>query len=119
MNKMVKLYNTSKNNTIVCEQVVIADSFLKRLKGLLGKKTLPNSQCLWIKDCPSVHTFFMRFSIDVVFVDKKLKVTNIHKNLEPWRMTPLFQIKNNSCFEFKAGELSDTIKLGDQLDVQT
>ena len=116
---MIKLYNKTNNNSCVCENVIVADTFLKRLKGLLGKNTLPASECLWIKDCPSVHTFFMRFSIDVVFVDKSLKVTNIHKNLNPWRMTPLLKIKNNSCFEFKGGSLPEDLNLGDQLDVHS
>jgi len=116
---MVKLLNVTKNNNCISDSVHIADTFKKRLVGLLGKKTLPDSECLWIKDCPSVHTFFMNFSIDVVFVDKNLKVTNIHKNLTPWRMTPLFQIKNNSCFEFKAGCLPENINLGDQLNVHS
>lgn len=116
---MIKLYNKTNHNSCLSETVIVADTFTKRLKGLLGKKTLPAHQCLWIKDCPSVHTFFMKFPIDVVFVNKTLKVTKIHKNLKPWRMTPILQFKNNSCFEFKAGSLPDDLKLGDQLDVHS
>lgn len=96
----------------------MANTFVTRLKGLLGKKHFGNNQSLWIKDCPSVHTFFMQFPIDVVFHDKDMKVTLIIENLKPWRMTKIFQFKNDSCFEFNAQKISKKISKGDFLDVR-
>lgn len=111
-----KLTNkTSKK--VVAEHVILADSFLKRSKGLLGKKSFEKENTLWIKRCQSIHTFFMRFSIDVVFVDKDLKVTNMYLSLKPWRVTP-YAFKAKSVFEFSAGTINpDEVAIGDQLYV--
>lgn len=111
-----KLINKTTNKEIA-QQVVRAESLYERTKGLLGRKSLPSNEVLWIDRCPSVHTFFMQFPIDVVFVDKDMKVTKVHKNLKPWRMTPPLQFKNHSCFEFAADTVKDSIKEGDKLYV--
>lgn len=113
-----RLINQS-TNTEVAKQVTKAKSFYQRAKGLLGRKSLPPEEVLWIDRCPSVHTFFMKFPIDVVFVDKDMKVTKIVSNLKPWRMTAILQFKNHSCFEFSANTISKKIKEGDKLYVQT
>jgi uncharacterized membrane protein (UPF0127 family) len=113
-----KLVNKTTNKEIA-KQVVRAESLFERTKGLLGRKSLPSDEVLWIDRCPSVHTFFMRFPIDVVFVDKNMNVTRVHKNLKPWRMTPILQFKNHSCFEFAANTIKDSIKEGDKLDVHS
>jgi len=113
-----KLINTT-TNTQIAKQVVKAKSLYSRVKGLLGRKSLPDDEVLWIDPCPSVHTFFMQFPIDVVFVDKDMKVTKVHKNLKPWRMTAPLQFKNHSCFEFAAHTVKDNIKEGDKLYVHT
>lgn len=113
-----RLINHSTNTEIV-KNVIKAKSFFQRAKGLLGKNSIPSDEVLWIERCPSVHTFFMKFPIDVVFVDKEMKVTKIHKNLKPWRMTAILQFRNHSCFEFSANTVLDKIKKGDKLYVQT
>ena len=111
-----RLLNQTTNQEIA-KQVVRAENLYARTKGLLGRKNLPLSEVLWIDRCPSVHTFFMQFPIDVVFVDKNMKVTKVHKNLKPWRITPPLQFKNHSCFEFAANTIKDKIKEGDRLHV--
>jgi len=62
-----------------------ADSFRARLRGLLGRRELPPGEGLWIVPCRSVHTAFMRFPIDVVFLDLQGRVTALHRRLPPWR----------------------------------
>ena len=62
----------------------IADSFFARLKGLMGRKKLPQGQGLLILPCNSIHMLFMRFAIDAVYVDKNFVVKKIVKNLRPW-----------------------------------
>ena len=113
-----KLINKT-TNTEITKQVVRAKTLYSRAKGLLGRKSFSSDEVLWIARCPSVHTFFMQFPIDVVFVDKNMNVTKIHKNLKPWRMTTPLQFKNHSCFEFAANTVKDNIKEGDQLYVRT
>ena len=58
-----------ENGEFLCNAMV-ADSMKSRGIGLLGKKSLPDDQGLWIKPCTSVHTFFMRFPIDILYLDK-------------------------------------------------
>jgi len=125
MHGTLKLLNKTSQLEIA-QNVRIADSFYARAKGLLGERGLPNGQTLWIKGtrftaCNSIHTWFMSFRIDVVFVDDNLKVKAVYENLGPWRMTwPVAGA--TSVFEFAAGSLrtdSDTcaITVGDQLHV--
>lgn len=69
------------DNKIVLNKVVLADSFFKRLIGLLGKGKLDNEEGLLICHCRQVHTFFMKFNIDVVFLSKQLEVLYIQEDL--------------------------------------
>jgi uncharacterized membrane protein (UPF0127 family) len=57
----------------------------ERMAGLLPRKALARDEALWIAPCTSIHTFFMRFPIDVAFLDKKGKVLAIYENMPPWR----------------------------------
>ena len=61
-----------------------ANTFFKRLKGLMGKKSLEDGNGLLLKNCKSVHTYFMRFTIDVVYLDKNFIVLE-KQNLQPWK----------------------------------
>lgn len=65
-------------------EVMIADSFLLRLRGLMGQNRLPKATGLLLSPCNSVHMCFMRFAIDVVYLDKEYKIIKIVKNLRPW-----------------------------------
>jgi uncharacterized protein len=62
---------------VVCERCEVADSFLSRLRGLLGRDQLPAGRGLLLSPASSVHTFFMRFPIDVVFLDRSLVVQRV------------------------------------------
>jgi len=110
------LFNTTTGEQVA--EVTLAKSISSRLVGLLRHKKLEEHKTLWLLPCPSIHTFFMKFSIDAVFVDKKMTVTNVHVNVKPWRMTPILKFKNHSCFEFAAFASQNKIKKGDKLNVQ-
>lgn len=94
-----------ENRTVLATRVDIAESFVARSKGLLGRTNLPTGDALWIKRCNSIHTFFMKFSIDAIFVDDKMRVVSMHENLRPWRITKLY-FKASSVFELPAGTLA-------------
>jgi len=119
----MKLINKSRNMTSeIASDVRIARSFYARTKGLLCESGLPAGAALWILDCRSIHTFFMRFRIDAVFVDHDLIVKAVHRDLGPWRMTwPVFNATSVSVFELPAGTLNtspiETIEIGDRLYV--
>ncbi|MZQ76185.1 MAG: DUF192 domain-containing protein [Peptoclostridium sp.] len=64
----------------------LAKSFFKRLRGLMGIRGLSEGECLVITPCSSIHTFFMKFDIDVAFVDKDLRVLKIVEDLRPGKL---------------------------------
>lgn len=121
-----------KTKQIIARHILFSHSFFKRVKGLLGYKDWPIHQAMWIKPCSSIHTFFMKFPIDAVFVDKNLCIQSVHENISPWKIVngfgkalnpfvwlfhpSTYQFKNpiHSVFEFKGGQLSQySLKKGD------
>lgn len=112
----MKLINSSKNISFA-DKVEVAENFWSRLIGLLGRNSLNNGTALWIARCPSIHTFFMKFPIDVVFVDTSLKVCACYKNVRPWRLIlPVHGA--SSVFECSIGAISrGQVEKGDQLHV--
>lgn len=65
-----------------------ADAPLSRAVGLLGRDSLGRDEALWIVPCSMVHTFFMRFPIDLLFLDRELRVVHALEALPPWRLSP-------------------------------
>lgn len=112
----MKLLNSSKNLVIV-NNLEKAESFFARLKGLLGQTSLNKDSALWINPCTSIHTFFMRITIDVVFIDGSLKVKKIYTNVRPWRIIwPVWGAR--STIEFANGTVTKLlVEIGDQLNV--
>jgi uncharacterized protein len=104
----------TRGRDVVCERCDVADKALARMRGLLGRKRLPSGHGLLIEPTWSVHTWFMRFPIDVVFLDRDLTVLKIRKHMGPWRTAARFRAR--SALELAAGE-SDRLHLevGDQL----
>jgi len=83
---LYKAINTSTGQ-ILATQVKIASSFRSRSVGLLNRTSLDPQEALLIKPCNSIHTFFMKFPIDVIFLDKQGKVVKIVHNLKAWRLS--------------------------------
>lgn len=72
---------------ILAERVTIADTPITRVRGLLGKTGLKTGEGLLITSCRSIHTFFMKFAIDVVFLGKSGAILKVASNLVPWRLS--------------------------------
>jgi uncharacterized membrane protein (UPF0127 family) len=70
----------------VCERCLVADRILPRMRGLLGRRGLGAGEGLLLRPAPSVQTFFMRFPIDVVFLDRAGTVLKVRSALRPWRV---------------------------------
>jgi uncharacterized protein len=85
-------------------QLKIAQGFIRRLIGLLGKSHLPVTEALQIAPCNAIHTCFMRFPIDVVFVDQYGSVCEVVTHLQPWRFAANKQA--HSVIEMAAGQVS-------------
>ncbi len=86
----------------ICERCVRADTPLSRMKGLLGRDSLPEGEGILLRPASSVHTAFMRFPIDVVFLDRDSRVVKIAHRLNPWKTTAARGAK--AVIELPAGE---------------
>ena len=112
----MQIKNISKE-VLLAKEVHLASSWSQRLKGLLGRAYLPYEEALIIQPCNSVHTFFMRFSIDVIFIDKKGRVVRILPNLSPFRISGLY-FRAFSAIELCAGTIYKTnTEEGDLLQI--
>ncbi|HPL82952.1 MAG TPA: DUF192 domain-containing protein [Candidatus Omnitrophota bacterium] len=105
----MKIVN-SRNKNLLASDVILADSLLKRVKGLLGRKDFPLGSAMIIKPCNSVHTFFMQFPIDLVFMAKDNKVIKSVNSLPPNRLTSIC-LSAYYVIELPAGTLSKTSTL--------
>jgi len=76
----------SENGDVLCDRCLLADTPWTRLRGLLGRKRLDENEGLLIRPAGSVHTFFMRFPIDVVFLTRDDSVVKVVSGLRPWRL---------------------------------
>jgi len=93
--------------TVLAEQAMLADTVFSRLKGLLGRKDLGAHEALVITHCRSIHMFFMRFAIDVVFIDKTHRVVGTVKNIKPFQMSPYF-FRAVAAIELPVGRIQET-----------
>lgn len=100
----MKVINHTRN-TCLAHSVIMADSFLPRLVGLLGRSGLEQGWSLVLKPCQSVHTMFMKFDIDVLFVDRHGKVLHLISGMTPFRFSGIVR-KSHLVLEFPAGTLA-------------
>jgi uncharacterized membrane protein (UPF0127 family) len=100
--------------TLLGDAIDVADTSEKRTTGLLKHTELRAGEGLWIVPCEGVHTFFMKFAIDLVYIDKKHMVRKTVPNVAPWRLSMC--LPAHSIIELPAGTIdpSATCK-GDQL----
>jgi uncharacterized membrane protein (UPF0127 family) len=75
----------AERGSVICERCELADNPWRRLRGLLGRSTLPPGEGLLLRPAAAIHTCFMRFPIDAVFLDSDLRVIRIRERLRPWR----------------------------------
>ena len=107
------LMNDRTGNAVALN-VDLATSRAARRRGLLGRDTLGASDGLLLTPCIAVHTLSMRFSIDVIFIDRDSRVVRVVPDLRPWRMTACFRA--HAVIELAAGTAAATdIQVGDLL----
>jgi uncharacterized membrane protein (UPF0127 family) len=112
----IKVRNETRNTTLA-DAADVADTSEKRRTGLLKHSGLKPGEGLWITPCPSVHTFFMKFPIDLVYLDKKRKVRKVRHAVPAWRMSAC--LAAHSVVELPAGTVEQTgTAVGDQLVIE-
>ncbi len=111
-NKTTELYI---DNKLISPNIVIADTFLKRFKGLMLKKTIPSKTGYFFPGCHSIHTSFMRFSIDLFYLKRQnghYNIVDIRTAIKPWHISSCR--KADSVIEFKSGDIKNVPLLKDK-----
>lgn len=103
---------------MIAAKAEIARSLSARIVGLIGKSGLDEGQGLIIPSCRQVHTFFMRFPIDIIFADRNWAIVGVTNELPPWQVTGYFR-KAAFTLELPAGTISSLrLNIGDRLIVE-
>ena len=106
-------------NQIRLGQIIKAQKLSQRLKGLIPFRSFGKTEIFWIPHCQSVHTFFMKFPLDVIFTDTKFQVIKLFKEV-PSKRVLFGGFKSRHVFEAGAGFISQhNLKRGDQLNVES
>ena len=105
-----------RDGGVVCERCTLAATPLARMRGLLGRRSIGRDEGVLLRPAGSVHTAFMRFAIDVVFVDGDLVVRRVVSELPPWRTAGARRARG--ALELAAGEAARRgIEPGDRLEL--
>jgi uncharacterized membrane protein (UPF0127 family) len=114
---MTLLVRNRTRNTVLGASVNVADTPGTRRTGLLKHTSLPKGEGLWIVPCESVHTFFMKFAIDLIYLDRRHKVRKVRSAVPPWRLSAC--LPAHSVLELPAGTAIETqTQPGDELDFE-
>lgn len=105
------------NQAFLANKALIADNFKSRLFGLIGKASLQPDEGLILTPCSSIHSFFMRFKLDVLFLDRTQRVVSLIKGMPPNRIGPV--IKNSKWVaELPEGTIASSgTKVGDEIGI--
>ena len=102
---------------VVCENGVLAVTAWTRSKGLLGRSGLDPDEGLWIQPTGSIHMWFMRFPLDVVYADRDGRVLKLVREIRPWRMSACRGAK--VALELPVGAIDRSgVEVGDHLVIE-
>jgi uncharacterized membrane protein (UPF0127 family) len=111
---VIRTLRRADDHSVVCTSCEVADSFWTKFRGLMGRASLPADEGMLFRPAGSIHMFFMRFPIDVVFCDGDLRVMKVVRELRPWRIAGARGAK--VTIELAAGAASG-IEPGDELQL--
>lgn len=112
----MKFYHRATGQ-LLAEKVVLANTFLTRLRGLIARSRLAPTEALWLRPCNGVHTWWMHYAIDVIFLDRDLRIVKLVENMRPFRLTAPHR-EARSVLEMAARSISHAqLKIGDQLEL--
>lgn len=112
----MKVYHRTTGQ-LLAENVVLANTFFMRLRGLIARRRLAPTEALWLRPCNGVHTWWMHYAIDVIFLDRELRIVKLVENMRPFRLTAPHR-EARSVLEMTAHSISHAnLKVGDQLEI--
>ena len=114
--RILVAFNRTRGREIA-SRVAVAEDSVSRSRGLLGRTAMAPEEGLWIVPCPMIHTFFMKFAIDVLFLDRELRVVRVLERLKPWRLSP-WVFRAHSVLELAGGRLQGAVQVGDCLELR-
>jgi len=107
-----------RSGRVLAERLRVPGTAFGRGLGLMFRRELPAGDGMWITPCNGIHMFFMRFAIDAVFLDRRLRVVRVRAGLRPWRVVPLV-LRAHSVLELPAGTVAGLgLERGEQLAVE-
>jgi uncharacterized protein len=113
---LFKIVNRSRDR-VLADRARAASSVWSRMVGLLGTPHLEAGAGLWLQSCTSVHSFFMRYTIDILFLDAEWIVIHA-QTLPPWRLSP-WKLRSRGVLELPAGTIAESgTVIGDRLAME-
>ena len=113
----ITVQNATRNTTIISDGRV-ADNFFTRMRGLIGSPPLKEGEGMLIVPSNSIHTHYMGFPIDVLYVSRELEVVHVDHNMAPWRFGRIHR-QARFVIELPAGTAAETgTEVGDTLVVR-
>lgn len=107
----------TKEGQVIGSRIKLAVTFWQRLKGLLGTKSLAEGQGLLLRPCSQVHTWFMGYTIDVVFLDEYGRIVGLEQNMKAGQVSPKYH-KSWQVLELPSGSVEKyNLRRGDFLEI--
>ena len=111
----LRLVNVTRGG-VIATSVEVAEGAAARSRGLLGREGLASGEGLWIIPCEAIHTFGMKFSIDLIYLDRQCRVKKIRRNVPPWRLSAC--LSAHSVIELAASSVrEDDLRPGDIVEL--
>jgi uncharacterized protein len=107
----------ASSETVIAAQIELADSAWKRSRGLLGRASLGVDEGMRFEPASSLHMWFMRFAIDVIYVDRDERVVKLVREFKPWRMSWAWGTR--TAYELPVGSVDRAgVVVGDVLELR-
>ncbi len=114
--QFTRIVNATRQ-TEIGNQIEVADTGPRRNKGLLGRTGLGPGEGLWIVPCEAVHTFAMKFALDLIYLDRQKRVVKVRSNVRPSRISG--SLRAHSVIELAVGVIqASATKKGDQIEIE-
>ncbi len=110
------IINVTRSTTLATK-AAIAKTPAARMQGLLGRDSLAAEEALVITQCRSIHMFFMKFPLDVIFINKQGKIVGLCPQIKPFHLSPIFFLAQDAI-ELPVGTIAQSqSKIGDFLQI--
>ncbi|HBE89211.1 MAG TPA: DUF192 domain-containing protein [Elusimicrobia bacterium] len=109
------IFRRKSDGLVIADRAEKAETFKTRLLGLIPRKSLAAGEALWLDPCTGIHTCFMSFPIDAVFLDRDLRVLLVERDMRPWRLSAFVE-EARSVLELPSGAAA-ALAEGDALEI--